>query len=151
MGRVEVNRNIIGEIGAGLVVLVGFGAEDTRTLPEQNIWQTMLNKMIELRIFPDKEGKMNLSVLEFGGQILLVPQFTLYADTRRGRRPSFSGACQPDIASYLFDALITDVRSRMPLPEQGVQCGQFGADMDVSLTNWGPVTITLKDSDYCKG
>jgi D-tyrosyl-tRNA(Tyr) deacylase len=149
-GRVTVDGNIVGSIGTGLVVLVGFGQHDDESLPSKKIWQTLLSKMLELRIFPDEAGKMNLSLPEFGGQVLLVPQFTLYADVRRGRRPSFTNACPPPVALALFERFVHDVRSAMPDPHTDVQCGCFGAEMDVSLTNWGPVTIALTDSDFEK-
>ncbi|GFM35386.1 D-aminoacyl-tRNA deacylase [Desulfovibrio psychrotolerans] len=157
-GKVTVHGKTVAEIGPGLVVLVGFGAHDTADLPDRNIWQTMLRKMLDLRIFPDSEGKMNRSLSEFGGQILLVPQFTLYADTRKGRRPSFTAACPPGTAERLFSTFASAVRESMCCRDTApqvnenppVQCGIFGADMDVSLTNWGPVTISLTDADYTR-
>lgn len=158
-GKVAVHGKTVAEIGPGLVVLVGFGAHDAPDLPDRNIWQTMLRKMLDLRIFPDSEGKMNRSLGEFGGQILLVPQFTLYADTRKGWRPSFTGACPPGTAERLFSDFVRAVRESVGCPvsealradeNAPVQCGIFGADMDVSLTNWGPVTISLTDTDYTR-
>ncbi len=151
-GCVTVAGTCIGHIEAGIVVLAGFGSSDGPDLPDSVIWRTMLKKMLELRIFPDSSGKMNRSLGDFGGQILLVPQFTLYADVRKGRRPSFVDACPPDVAIGLFDRLVTDVRQAMALagcdPDHAVRQGQFGADMDVALTNWGPVTILLNDTDF---
>ncbi|UZP68190.1 D-aminoacyl-tRNA deacylase [Desulfovibrio mangrovi] len=149
-GQVSVDNAVIGKIDTGLVVLVGFGQHDDETLPSRKIWQTLLSKMLELRIFPDSAGKMNLSLLEYGGKVLLIPQFTLYADARKGRRPSFTDACPPQTAEQLFGRFVQDVRSAMPQPDTDVQCGRFGAEMDVSLTNWGPVTISLTDTDFVK-
>ena len=144
-GAVHVDGQPVASIGKGLVVLVGFGADDTSGLPEQPVWNTLIQKMLGLRIFSDEQGKMNLSLNDAGGELLLVPQFTLYADCRRGRRPSFTSACPPAIATQLFDRLVEDCRRKL---DSDVQCGIFGADMDVSLTNWGPVTIMLSAADF---
>ncbi|WP_290918481.1 D-aminoacyl-tRNA deacylase [Halodesulfovibrio sp.] len=144
-GAVHVDGKCVGSIDAGLVVLVGFGAQDTEDMPSSAVWNTMLQKMIGLRIFSDDQGKMNLSLKDTGNSLLLVPQFTLYADSRRGRRPSFTTACPPAIATKLFDTFVEHCKKELP---DSVECGVFGADMDVSLTNWGPVTIMLASEDF---
>lgn len=141
--RVDVNERTMGAIDAGLLVLAGFGPDDTLQSPESAAWQRTVDKMVGLRIFPDAQDKMNLSVREYGGKILCISQFTLYADCRRGRRPSFSTAAKPDIAQALYQYLLEDLERAMP---GRVAQGTFGAMMNVSLVNWGPVTIQL-DSD----
>ena len=143
--RVTVEDEVVGEIGNGILVLAGFGSEDAPELPEAKVWKTMLTKMLGLRIFPDKNDKMNLSLTEFGGECLLVSQFTLYADCRRGRRPSFSNACSPVIAEGLFKRLVLDTKNML---QANVKTGKFGAMMQVDLCNWGPVTIILDSRDF---
>lgn len=143
-GAVHIAGQPVASIDAGLVVLVGFGEKDTEDMPSSAVWNTLLQKMIGLRIFSDNQGKMNLSIKDTGYSLLLVPQFTLYADCRRGRRPSFTSACPPAIASKLFDTFVEHCKTELP---NLVQCGVFGADMDVSLINWGPVTIMLSSED----
>lgn len=146
----EASVTIDGErtaaISEGLLVLVGFGKEDeaaaTRPLTDP-AWKAILailEKMLVLRIFPDEEGRMNKSLLDREGELLLVSQFTLYADTRRGRRPAFQDACPPEAAATLFDRFCEEAATRLP---GKVGRGVFAADMDVALVNWGPVTITL--------
>ncbi|MDI4644904.1 D-aminoacyl-tRNA deacylase [Cohnella hashimotonis] len=132
--RVEIDGKTVGEIGAGLVLLVGVSQEDTEG---DAAW--MADKIAGLRIFEDEGGKMNLSVKETGGAILSVSQFTLFGDTRKGRRPNFMGAARPEVASALYD------RFNELLRETGliVATGSFGAMMDVTLTNDGPVTLVL--------
>jgi D-tyrosyl-tRNA(Tyr) deacylase len=137
---VFVDEASVGEIGAGLLVLVGFGESDTEALPGSPAWKKMLDKLFNLRIFPDGEGRFNRSLADDSGDLMLVSQFTLYADCRKGRRPSFTGACRPDLAAALFDRFVTDARAAAP---GRVACGEFGADMRLRFTNWGPVTITL--------
>jgi len=132
---VSVDDRTIGEIGHGLLALVGFGRRDTADDLE---W--MLRKVKGLRIFPDTNGVMNLSVEETGGSLLIVSQFTLHADARKGRRPSFIRAALPDEAEMLYD-LFVQMASHSGLP---VQTGVFGAMMDVALVNSGPVTIMLE-------
>lgn len=139
-GRVETSGCVTGEVERGFVVLVGFGANDGQDLPGSRIWNGMLDKLLSLRVFPDDAGKMNLSLEDFGGGVLLVPQFTLYADCRKGRRPSFHLSAVPDTARLLFDRCAEDLQARLP---GRVGQGVFGADMRVSLVNWGPVTILL--------
>lgn len=130
-GKEEV---ISGEISAGLLVLIGVGPHDGE---EEARWITQ--KIVNLRIFEDEQGKMNLSVKDIGGSILAVSQFTLYGDCRRGRRPSFTDAAHPSIASPLFDRTVEMIR------DEGLPCetGRFGAHMQVSLLNDGPVTLLL--------
>jgi len=106
----------------------------------------MLEKLVKLRVFPDEAGKMNVSLLDAGGGVLLVSQFTLYADCRKGLRPSFSSAAPPAVAQALFDRLCDDVQAL--LPDGRVQRGVFGADMAVGLVNAGPVTIMLDSRDF---
>lgn len=140
---VSVQEQEVAAIGPGLLALVGFGLEDDDSLPGSKSWSYMLKKLLELRIFPDQEGKLNTNVCELspdGGDILLVSQFTLYADCRKGRRPSFTASAPPDLARMLFTRFAEDVRHLWP---DKVQTGRFGEEMDVSLTNWGPVTIIL--------
>lgn len=144
-GAVHIDGQSVASIDTGLVVLVGFGAQDTEDMPSKAVWNTMLQKMIGLRIFSDEQGKMNLSLKDTGNSLLLVPQFTLYANCKRGRRPSFTSACPPAVATKLFDTFVEHCKAELP---DLVQCGVFGADMDVSLTNWGPVTITLSSEDF---
>ena len=132
---VRIDGQIAGEIDRGLLVLVGVEAGDGPadiTL--------IANKIREVRIFPDADGKMNLSVRDVGGALLLVPQFTLVADTSGGLRPSFSRAAPPDVGARLFDALVAAVAAA-GVPHA---CGRFGADMQVTLTNDGPVTFWLQ-------
>lgn len=139
-GSVTVNGEVKGAIRQGLVLLVGFTHEDTI---EDLSW--MVDKVIHLRIFEDAEGKMNLSLLDVGGEILSVSQFTLYADARKGRRPSFTDAARPEVATPLYD------RFNEMLREKGIKVdtGVFGASMEVEIINDGPVTILL-DSDHRK-
>jgi D-tyrosyl-tRNA(Tyr) deacylase len=131
---VSVQGKIVGAIDEGLLVLLGVGQMDT---PEDAI--QLARKIAHLRVFDDAEGKLNRSVLEVRGALLVISQFTLYADCRRGRRPSFVDAARPEVAKPLYEAFIGEVR------RQGVaiQAGEFQALMDVALVNRGPVTITL--------
>lgn len=144
-GRVSIGGQDVASIGTGLVVLVGFGPDDKLELRGSKLWNTLIEKMIGLRIFSDDEGKMNRGIEEAGGEIMLVSQFTLYADSRKGRRPSFHLSAPPAVAEPLFQFFVEDVQSRLP---GRVQQGVFAADMDVSLTNWGPVTIVLDSADF---
>lgn len=132
---VTVDGAVVGAIGPGLVVLAGFLAEDTRA---GTAW--MAEKVANLRIFADAEGRMNRSLLDAGGEVLVVSQFTLYGDARKGRRPSFVRAARPEVAIPLYDGFIEDLRALCP---GGVQCGRFGAHMDVALVNDGPVTLVI--------
>jgi D-tyrosyl-tRNA(Tyr) deacylase len=144
--RVESAGELLGEIGAGLLVLAGFSVADTvpdGLLSRPEALDAMLDKLLGLRIFPDEQGKMNVDVVAFGGALLLVPQFTLYADCRKGRRPSFHLAARPAPAEEAFSRLLAEARRRLP---GRTGSGRFGADMDVHLCNWGPITVML-DSD----
>ena len=105
----------------------------------------MIDKLLGLRIFPDEEGRFNRSLDDAHGGVLLVSQFTLYADCRRGRRPSFDGALSPVPAEALYNQLVLDLRERLG---ERLQCGEFGASMRVHITNWGPVTIMLDSKEF---
>lgn len=135
LGKVIVDNQVIAQIGAGLVILLGIGHGDGE---EQAAF--LAEKIAHLRIFEDEEGKTNLSILDVGGEAIVVSQFTLYADTRKGRRPSFTDAALPDRAAPLVERFATLLRA------QGVptQSGQFGAHMLVEIHNDGPVTIWLE-------
>ncbi|PAF40994.1 D-tyrosyl-tRNA(Tyr) deacylase [Terribacillus saccharophilus] len=135
---VTVREEVIGKIGKGFMLLVGITHEDT----EADI-DYIVNKLIHLRVFEDADGKMNESLLQIGGEILSISQFTLYADTRKGRRPSFTDAAKPDIAIKLYEQF------NQKLTEAGihVETGEFGAHMDVQLINEGPITIILDSAD----
>ena len=132
---VHVDGRLVGRIGRGLLVLVGVGSQDTA-----DSVQYMTEKIRTLRIFPDEAGKMNRDVAESGGAVLLVSQFTLYADTSGGRRPSFVGAAPPDLARTLYEELAAALAAR----GLHVETGEFRAHMDVSLVNDGPVTLVLE-------
>ena len=134
-GSVTVAGEIVGEIEAGYVILAGITHSDTR-----QIVQKMAKKVIHLRVFSDEAGKMNRSALDVGAEILVVSQFTLYADTRRGRRPSYTDAAPPSVAEPLIDYFIDALRK---LGVKKVASGVFGADMLVDIQNDGPVTIIL--------
>lgn len=144
-GKVDVEGNTVGEIGPGLMVLVGFGKEDNEELPGSKVWNTLIDKMIGLRIFEDDEGRMNKSLADIEGDLLLVSQFTLYASCKKGRRPSFTDAAAPDLARGLCDRFTADVSAKAP---GKVATGQFGAMMNVDFVNWGPVTIILDSRDF---
>lgn len=136
-GQVTVENRLTGKIGPGLVILLGVGASDTMAEVE-----LLVRKISQLRIFTDAEGKFNLSALDVGAEMLVVSQFTLFADCRRGRRPSFSEAARPEVAIPLYEAFVARLR------ELGfrVETGQFQAMMMVEIHNNGPVTIWL-DTD----
>ena len=133
--RVSVAGDVVGQIGPGLLVLVGVQPGDG---PAQA--QRMADRLLGYRVFDDADGRMNLSLADTGGGLLLVPQFTLAADTDRGRRPSFTGAAEPAQARAMFDCLVEAARAC----HAGVATGRFGAHMQVSLTNDGPVTFLLR-------
>jgi D-aminoacyl-tRNA deacylase len=132
--RVVVDGAVVGETGPGLLVLLGVGQRDSEAAADY-----LVEKILGLRIFEDDQQKMNLSVLDKGGAILVVSQFTLFGDVRRGKRPSFDAAARPEEAKRLYEYFVSKVR------EAGVQCetGQFQAMMEVELVNQGPVTILL--------
>jgi D-tyrosyl-tRNA(Tyr) deacylase len=131
---VTVNDSVIGAIERGLLVLLGVTHEDTTAEAD---W--MAEKIAALRIFPDEEGKLNRSVVDISGSVLVVSQFTLYGDARKGTRPSFIEAARPDVAIPLYDHVVASLKEVVP-----VATGEFGAMMDVSLINDGPVTIILE-------
>jgi D-tyrosyl-tRNA(Tyr) deacylase len=132
--RVEVSGHEVAAIGSGLLVLVGVQREDTEPDADR-----LLERLLNYRVFADAGGRMNLSLADRGGGLLLVPQFTLAADTRRGNRPGFGPAAAPDRAASLFDHLVSQAHAR----HRPVACGLFGADMQVSLVNDGPVSFWL--------
>ena len=132
--RVTVEGRVTGEIGKGLLLLVGFTAGDGE---EALRW--MAEKVVGLRVFQDEEGKMNRSAEEIGGGLLVVSQFTLYGDARKGRRPSFIDAARPEAAIPLYERFVALLRERGPR----VETGEFGAMMEVDLVNDGPVTLTI--------
>jgi D-tyrosyl-tRNA(Tyr) deacylase len=132
---VSVAGRVTGAVGPGMLVLAGVGGDDE---PEDRDW--LARKIVQLRIFDDAAGVMNLSVVQSGGGILAVSQFTLYASTRKGNRPSWSSAAPPDVAQPAFDALVLSLAQELGRP---VATGVFGADMQVALVNDGPVTIWL--------
>jgi D-tyrosyl-tRNA(Tyr) deacylase len=133
--QVEVNGSVVGKIGKGLLILVGVHADDTHTQADY-----LATKCVDLRIFNDAEEKMNRSLTDIEGEVLVVSQFTLYADCSRGRRPSFTTAAQPTKGNELYEYFLAAMRTRVPV----VQTGIFGAHMEVSLINDGPVTIILE-------
>ena len=132
--RVEVEQQVIAQIQQGLLVLVGVQADDDAALAERQ-----LERLLNYRVFADSDGKMNLSLRDVQGGLLLVPQFTLAANTRKGRRPSFASAASPRLGEAIFDAMVSTAREAYPL----VESGRFGADMQVHLVNDGPVTFIL--------
>ena len=133
--RVEVDNRIVAQIDRGILALIGVEKQDTSATARR-----LAQRIIQYRIFPDADGKMNLSLHDIGGELLLVPQFTLPADTRKGNRPSFSSAAPPETGQHLFLELADYARESHIV----VQTGVFGANMQVSLTNDGPVTFWLQ-------
>jgi D-tyrosyl-tRNA(Tyr) deacylase len=136
--NVVVNGNEIGRIGKGFMVLIGVSKEDDKAIADK-----MVDKMIKLRIFEDENGKTNLSLNDVGGELLLISQFTLYANCKKGNRPSFIDAGAPDEANALYEYIIERCKERVNVVERG----EFGADMKVSLLNDGPFTIVLDSSE----
>ncbi|MGN0436394.1 MAG: D-aminoacyl-tRNA deacylase [Wujia sp.] len=130
----EVDSTVIGSIGTGFMVLIGVGQEDTREIADK-----MIKKLIGMRIFEDEEGKTNLSLADVKGELLLISQFTLYANCRKGNRPSFIEAGKPEMANELYEYIIAECRKQIPV----VETGSFGANMKISLVNEGPFTIVL--------
>ncbi len=133
--QVEVDKQLIAGIQGGLLVFLGFEKED-----DEAVARRMLERLLGYRVFSDEQGKMNLSLKDVDGGLLLVPQFTLAADTRKGARPSFSSAATPEAGLALFDYVASEARQM----HDRVETGQFGADMQISLLNDGPVTFSLK-------
>ena len=138
--EVKVDGEIVGKIGKGFLVLIGVGREDTK---EDADWY--LKKLLGLRIFEDENGKTNLSLADVNGELLLVSQFTLYANCKKGFRPSFIEAGAPDMANELYEYIIEECKKVIPVVERG----NFGADMKVSLLNDGPFTIVLDSEQIC--
>ncbi len=137
---VTIDGNISGKIDKGFMVLIGVCDEDTKEIADK-----LVKKLIGLRIFADEEGKTNLSIKDVDGQLLLVSQFTLYADCRKGNRPSFIKAGSPDHAKDLYNYIVDLCKTEIEV----VQTGEFGADMQVELINDGPFTIILDSSEIC--
>lgn len=131
---VEVDGNVVGQIEKGFMVLIGVTVSDTKEIADK-----MVKKLVNMRIFEDKNGKTNLSLSDVNGSLLLISQFTLYADCKKGNRPSFVNAGGPDMANELYEYIIQSCKESVP----NVQKGIFGADMKVSLINDGPFTIVL--------
>jgi D-tyrosyl-tRNA(Tyr) deacylase len=136
--QVSVDRSVVGQIGPGLLILVGVGHDD-----EEGIATAMAGKAVDLRIFRDEEGKTNRSLMDVGGEVLAISQFTLWADTRKGRRPSFLDAAAPDKGNALYEAFCNAVAERGASVAKGI----FGAEMEVELVNDGPMTIWLDSAD----
>ena len=134
--EVQVDGNTIGKIGKGLLVFVGAGQDDTKEIADK-----YLRKLLGLRIFEDENGKTNLSLKDVDGELLIVSQFTLYANCKKGNRPSFIEAGEPHMAETLYEYMIEEASKSVPV----VQHGSFGADMKVSLINDGPFTILLDE------
>ena len=131
---VSIEGNIVGKINKGFLVLIGVSGEDTREIADK-----MIKKLIGMRIFDDENGKTNLALADVQGELLLVSQFTLYANCRKGNRPSFMDAGAPDMANEMYEYIISECKKQVAVVEQG----EFGADMKVRLENDGPFTIVL--------
>ena len=140
--EVQVDSETVGQIQKGLLVFVGAGQNDTKEVADK-----YLKKLLGLRIFEDESGKTNLSLKDVDGQLLLVSQFTLYANCRKGNRPSFVEAGDPQVAEELYEYMISEASKTVPVVEHGI----FGADMKVTLTNDGPFTIILDEHILPKG
>ena len=138
---VAVDGKTVGQIGSGFLVLIGIADSDTEAIADK-----MTAKLLGLRIFEDEAGKTNLSLADVDGQLLLISQFTLYADCRKGNRPSFVKAGKPELANALYEYIIDRCRQSVPVVEHGI----FGADMKVDLLNDGPVTIILDSEEVCR-
>lgn len=134
--EVQVDGNTIGKIGKGLLVFVGAGQDDTKEIADK-----YLRKLLGLRIFEDENGKTNLSLKDVDGELLIVSQFTLYANCKKGNRPSFIEAGEPHMSEALYEYMIDEAKKSVPVVEHG----EFGADMKVSLLNDGPFTIILDE------
>ncbi len=139
--EVRVEGRVVGRIGPGLLVLVGIAAGDT---PESG--NALAEKIVNLRIFDDEQGRMNRALLEMGGSVLCVSQFTLYGDCRKGRRPSYERAASPETARPLYEAFLDSLRELLRGAGASVEAGQFQAMMEVELVNDGPVTLTAKQT-----
>lgn len=133
--QVDVDGETVGKIDKGYMVLIGVGEEDSKEIADR-----FIRKMLSLRIFADENGKTNLSIKDVGGSLLLVSQFTLYADCHKGNRPTFNNAGNPQLANELYEYIIAECKKEVAC----VETGRFGADMQVSLVNDGPFTIMLE-------
>ena len=133
---VSVDGTVIGQIGKGFMVLIGVAESDTEEIADK-----LIRKLIGLRIFEDENGKTNKSLADVDGQLLMVSQFTLYANCKKGNRPSFTEAGEPHRAEELYEYMVAKAREQVPVVETGV----FGAEMEVSLVNDGPFTVILED------
>lgn len=138
---VSVDQKVVGKIGHGFMVLLGVSQTDTAEIADK-----MFQKLLKLRIFEDENGKTNLDIKSVNGELLIISQFTLYADCRHGNRPSFIGAGTPDQANALYEYFLSQCRKEIPVVEQGI----FGAHMMVSLINDGPFTIVLDSDEIIK-
>lgn len=138
--KVTVESNVVGEIRQGYLVFIGICSTDTKQIADK-----MVKKLIDLRIFEDSEGKTNLNLKAVSGSLLLVSQFTLYADCKKGNRPSFIRAGAPDMANALYEYIIESCKNEVPTVEHGI----FGADMKIDLLNDGPFTIILDSEEIC--
>ena len=138
---VKVDGNVVGKIDKGYMVLIGISENDTKEIADK-----MIKKMIGLRIFEDENGKTNISLKDVSGELLLISQFTLYADCKKGNRPSFISAGKPDMANEMYEYIIEQCKKEISVVEKGI----FGADMKVSLENDGPFTIVLDSKEIIK-
>ena len=135
---VRVDEQIVGKINKGFLVFIGVSNEDTKEIADK-----MIKKLCNMRIFDDENGKTNLGLSDVSGQLLLISQFTLYADCKKGNRPSFTSAGAPDMANEMYEYIIEECKKSVPVVEKGI----FGADMKISLLNDGPFTIVLDSSE----
>lgn len=138
---VKVDGNVVGKIDKGYMVLIGISENDTKEIADK-----MIKKMIGLRIFEDENGKTNINLKDVSGELLLISQFTLYADCKKGNRPSFINAGKPDMANEMYEYIIEQCKKEISVVEKGI----FGADMKVSLENDGPFTIVLDSKEIIK-
>lgn len=138
---VKVDGNVVGKIDKGYMVLIGISENDIKEIADK-----MIKKMIGLRIFEDENGKTNISLKDVSGELLLISQFTLYADCKKGNRPSFINAGKPDMANEMYEYIIEQCKKEISVVEKGI----FGADMKVSLENDGPFTIVLDSKEIIK-
>lgn len=137
-----VDGQVTGNIEKGFLVLIGVSDSDTKEIADK-----MTKKMLGLRIFEDAEGKTNLSLADVNGSLLLISQFTLYADCKKGNRPSFIKAGKPDMANQMYEYIIAECKKSVPIVEKGI----FGADMKIQLLNDGPFTVILDSAEICPG
>ena len=135
---VVVEENTVGKIGKGFLVFIGVADEDTKEIADK-----MIKKLCNMRIFDDADGKTNLGLADVNGELLLISQFTLYADCKKGNRPSFTKAAKPDFAEKMYEYIISECEKAVPVVEKGI----FGADMKISLRNDGPFTIILDSEE----